>query len=233
MKMGMELAVHGWSSSHPTWFLPAKRGNSLLGLPKQWVARCCKGSACTPKCLPHFLPNTFYVLLFILTRQLQNTQLEDGKTSPSTEQRAITTRPFSPIIMEVEKYLKTRGNYYWRYTQPWLWEEGYTTQQKRSKTMGGKFSTPLLSGSDLKGGIWVFIVGGRVLLAVESQPWGEISDVSSCWSSQASGCLSAWKAHISSENWWLEDEFPVWMAYFQGRAVSFRESKLDVHLTRK
>ena len=32
------------------------------------------------------------------------------------------------------------------------------------------------------------------------------------------------ETNIAPECWWLEDEFPFGMAYFQGRAVSFRES---------
>ena len=150
MKLGMELAVHGWSSSHPSWFLPAKRGNSLLGLPKQWVARCCKGSACTPKYLPHFLPNTFYFFSF-LQGNFRTPQWEDRKTSPSTEQRATTTRPFSPIIMEVEKYLKheetTIGDtpiFHWTMI---VGGRVYSIPNKKDqKNMGANFPPPYSQG---------------------------------------------------------------------------------------
>ena len=33
-----------------------------------------------------------------------------------------------------------------------------------------------------------------------------------------------WNYHSPSKKWWLEDEFPFGMAYFQGQTVSFREN---------
>ena len=56
------FCIDSWSSSHPSWFLPAKRGNSLLGLPKQWVARCCKGQLAHPNISRTFfqIPSTSF-----------------------------------------------------------------------------------------------------------------------------------------------------------------------------
>ena len=33
------------------------------------------------------------------------------------------------------------------------------------------------------------------------------------------------ETNIAPENWWLEDEFPFRMTYFQGRTVNFRECR--------